>query len=264
MLDHSTHVHPSRSHSDESAYLQQFINNENENLFFGSYDSFAAAQAAVPNGIHVGYDGAPDAWSMYSPQICAWDYPTMFWLADAFRNGMTTVFDLGGHVGIKYHAFRRVIGYPETLSWIVSDVPSVAAAGEALAAQRQCTQQLTFCSNLKRIEEADILLLSGSLQYLPWTISEVLASAARKPLRVILNITAAHSHQTLYTLNSIGRAICPYRIQPSDEILGEIRQSGYRRRDVWRNDGKPITIPFVEGGDDAFYFGCCFDRDAGQ
>lgn len=253
-----------RSNTDESAYLQKFINNEEENLFFGSYESFAAAEAAVPTGIHVGYDGAPDAQSMYSPQICAWDYPTMFWLADAFQNGMTTVCDLGGHVGIKYYAFRRVIDYPERLGWIVSDVPSVAAAGEALAVERQCSHQLSFRSDLKSIEEADILLLSGSLQYLPFKLSEMLAAVAHKPRRLILNITAAHSSQTIYTLNSIGRAICPYRIQPSDEILGEIRQNGYRRRDVWRNDGKPITIPFVEGGDKAFYFGCCFDRDSAQ
>lgn len=43
-------------------------------------------------------------------------------------------------------------------------------------------------------------------------------------------------------------------------ILADIRLAGYKRRDVWRNDGKPIQIPFVEGGADAFYFGCCFDR----
>lgn len=249
-----------RLNADVSAYLQKFLSNEKENIFFGSYASFAAAEAAVPAGIHIGYDGAPAAESMYSPKICTWDYPTIFWMADAFLNGMTTVFDLGGHVGIKYYAFRRVIAYPEHLRWTVSDVPTVAAAGEALAVERQCSHQLKFCNDLAGANGVDILLLSGSLQYLPVEMSEILSPLTRKPRRVILNITAAHAKRTTYTLNSIGCAVCPYRVQLSDEIISGIRQQGYRRRDIWRNDGKPIKIPFVDGGDEAFYFGCCFDR----
>ena len=47
-----------------------------------------------------------------------------------------------------------------------------------------------------------------------------------------------------------------------DEIegcLAELAAAGYKRRDAWRNEGKPIEVPFVEGGDKAFYAGCCFD-----
>lgn len=247
------------SQFDKSDYLEIFINNEKENLFYGSFDSFEAAQDAAPKGKHVGYDGASDVGTMYSPQICTWDYPPIFWLAEAFRNGATSVFDLGGHVGIKYYAFRRVVGYPGSLRWTVCDVPSVAAAGEALAIDRNAHSELSFCTDLKGASGTDVLMLSGSLQYLPLRLAEILSALAQKPKRVILNITAAHSTRTLFTLNSIGSAVCPYRVQFQDEILNELRQAGYRRRDVWRNDGKPIVIPFVEGGEDAFYFGCCFD-----
>jgi hypothetical protein len=64
-----------------------------------------------------------------------------------------------------------------------------------------------------------------------------------------LNITEVHASRTVYTLNSIGCAICPCRIQFADELLSELRQHRYRRRDVWRNDGKSITILFVERGE---------------
>jgi putative methyltransferase (TIGR04325 family) len=241
------------------AYWTKFLSNEKENLFFGDFDSFEAARAAVPSGMHVGYEGAPGAPMMYSPQICTWDYPAIFWLADAFGHGMTSVFDLGGHVGIKYYAFRRLIQYPEALRWMVSDVRSVTAAGEDLARQRQSGHQLRFCHGFDLASGVDILLLSGSLQYLPMRLSEILQALPLKPRRLILNITAVHASRTVYTLNSIGCAICPYRIQFADELLSELRQHGYRRRDVWRNDGKSITIPFVEGGEAAHYLGCCYD-----
>ncbi|RYF69933.1 MAG: methyltransferase, TIGR04325 family, partial [Comamonadaceae bacterium] len=208
-----------------------------------------------------GYDN-DDAAVLYSTQVCSWDYAPLYWLADSFRSGASSVFDLGGHIGIKYYAFRRVLDYPDTLRWTVCDVPAVVRKGEQFARERQVDRQLAFCTDFAQAGDIDVLLMSGSLQYLPVRMEEILSMLPRKPGRVILNITAGHGDRTLYTLNSIVHAICPYRIQQQDEVLSEIRLCGYRRRDVWRNDGKPITIPFVEGGDGAFYFGCCFDRQA--
>ena len=76
---------------------------------------------------------------------------------------------------------------------------------------------------------------------------------------VVLNTTAVHPERTIYTLNSIGFAVCPYRIQHDEELWAELRNAGYKRRDAWRNEGKPIEVPFVEGGDKPYYAGCCFD-----
>jgi hypothetical protein len=30
--------------------------------------------------------------------------------------------------------------------------------------------------------------------------------------------------------------------------------------DGWRNEGKPIKVPFVKGGDKPYDAGCCFDQ----
>ena len=244
-----------------AAYRKQFLANREDNLFMGSFESFAAAEAAAPPGTPVGYDNAQAAQALYSHQIYDWDYPALFWLGRAFDAGMRTVLDVGGHVGIKYYAFRRVLDLPPELHWTVCDVPAVVQAGRELATQRGATAQLDFCTTPAAAPPCDVLLLSGSLQYLPTDMPQLLATLKAKPRRIVLNITAMHESRTLYTLNSIGFAVCPYRIQQQEQLFKDLSDAGYKRRDAWRNIGKPIAVPFVDGGDQAFYGGCCFDRN---
>jgi putative methyltransferase (TIGR04325 family) len=244
----------------EAAYRRKFLDNVEENLFMGSFESFAAAEAGAPPSKAVGYDNAEAAKTLYSHQVYFYDYPGLFWLGRSLDEGMRSVFDLGGHVGIKYYAFRRMLPYPADLRWTVCDVPGVVQTGRELAVQREVTSQLGFTTELNDASGCDVLYASGSLQYLPRSLAEIIAALPVKPRRIVLNTTAVHARQTLYTLNSIGFAVCPYRIQHLDALLAELTEAGYKRRDVWRNEGKPIEVPFVEGGDEAYYAGCCFDR----
>ena len=243
----------------QAAYRKKFIDNTDEHLFMGSFESFAAAQAGAPPAKAVGYDNAEKARDFYSHQIYFYDYPALFWIGRSLEDGMRSVFDLGGHVGIKYYAFRRVLSHPEKLRWTVCDVPGVVKTGRELAAERGSAEHLSFTTDFHDASGFDVLFASGSLQYLPQRISEILASLPVKPKRVIVNTAAVHPERTLFTLNSIGFAVCPYRIQHHDELLAELADAGYKRRDGWRNEGKPIEVPFVEGGDKPFYAGCCFD-----
>jgi putative methyltransferase (TIGR04325 family) len=241
------------------AYRRKFLLNETENLFMGSFESFAAAEAGAPESKAVGYSNAKAAGELYTHQIYFYDYPGLFWLGRSFDEGMRRVFDLGGHVGIKYYAFRRVLPYPDGLRWTVCDVPGVVQSGKELAVQRDATAQLDFTTDYRGASGCDVLYASGSLQYLPQRIAEILAGLAVKPRRIVLNTTAVHPDRTLYTINSIGIAFCAYRIQHIEELWAELRDAGYKRRDAWRNEGKPIEVPFVEGGDKPYYAGCCFD-----
>ncbi|MDB5731233.1 MAG: hypothetical protein JWQ03_1128 [Variovorax sp.] len=243
----------------EATYRRKFLENREENLFMGSFGSFAEAEAGVPPSKAIGYDNAEAAKTLYSHQIYFYDYPALFWIGRSLDDGMRKVFDLGGHVGIKYYAFRRVLPYPDDLRWTVCDVPGVVQTGRELALQREATAQLGFCTDFHEASGCDVLYASGSLQYLATTLAEILASLPEKPRRIVINTAAVHPQRTLYTLNSIGFAVCPYRIQHHDELLAGLTQAGYRRRDGWRNEGKPIEVPFVEGGDQAYYAGCCFD-----
>lgn len=245
-----------------SAYERKFLDNQDENLFMGSFESFDAAQAGAPKSKAVGYDDAEAAWGMYSHQIYFYDYPGLFWLSRSLEAGMTRVFDLGGHVGIKYYAFRRVLAYPEGLRWTVCDVPGVVQTGREVAAQRDVARHLAFTTDYRDASGCDVLYVSGSLQYLPTRMAEILAALPEKPKRIVMNTTAVHPERTIFTLNSIGFAVCPYRIQHDEALFTELRHAGYKRRDAWRNEGKPIEVPFVEGGDKAYYAGCCFDLAA--
>lgn len=242
----------------ESVYRERFLSNVKENLFMGSFRSFAEAQAKAPPSKPIGYDHA-DAVDLYKPEIYSYDYPALFWITRSIQQGMQNIFDLGGHIGIKYHAFKRVIAFPPELRWKVCDVPSIVEAGRELAEQRNVSEQLAFCTEFKEASGTDVFFVSGCLQYLPTQVGEILAALTVKPRRIILNATAAHPTRTIYTLNSIGFAVCPYRIEHHEALLQEIFQSGYRRVDVWRNDTKPIKVPFVPGGDEAYYVGGCFD-----
>jgi putative methyltransferase (TIGR04325 family) len=242
----------------EAAYRRKFLDNREENLFMGSFKSFEAAEAGAPPSKAVGYDNAP-ADAYYSHQLYFYDYPGLFWLGRSLDDGMRKVFDLGGHVGIKYYAFRRVLAYPADLRWTVCDVPAVVKSGRELAVQREATAQLNFTTDYREAGGCDVLYASGSLQYLPKRIAEIIADLPAKPKRIILNTTAVHPERTLYTLNSIGFAVCPYRIQHHDQVLAELAEAGYKRRDAWRNEGKVIEVPFVDGGDKPYYAGCCFD-----
>ena len=244
----------------ESAYRRKFLDNREENLFMGSFESFEAAAAAAPAGKPVGYDNAAAAKTLYSHQVYFYDYPALFWIEHSLEDGLRSVFDLGGHVGIKFYAFRRVLNYPAELRWTVCDVPGVVRTGRELAVERGAPSSLSFCTDFREASGIDVLYASGSLQYLPTRIAEILSALPVKPRRIILNTTAVHPDRTLYTLNSIGFAVCPYRIQRHDELMGELAAAGYRRRDAWRNEGKPIQVPFVDGGDKPYYAGCCFDR----
>ncbi|MBU1443432.1 MAG: methyltransferase, TIGR04325 family, partial [Gammaproteobacteria bacterium] len=174
----------------ESAYRRKFLDNREENLFMGSFESFAAAEAGAPPSKAIGYDNAEAAKTLYSHQVYFYDYPALFWLGRSLADGMTSVFDLGGHVGIKYYAFRRMVDYPPNLRWTVCDVPGVIQTGQELAVQREATAQLGITTDFKDASGYDVLYASGSLQYLPTRIAEIIAALPQKPRRIILNTTA--------------------------------------------------------------------------
>ena len=241
----------------EAVYRRKFLDNREESLFLGSFEDFTAAAAGAPR--YAQCRKPQTAAPLSIPQVHFSDYPSVFWLNKALSEGMRTVFDLGGHVGIKYYAFRRMLGYPEDLRWTVCEGAEMVRQGQELAVQREVAGQLSFTTNLQAASGHDVLYASGSLAYLPARISEIIAALPAKPRRILLNTTAVHPDRTLYTLQSTGFAVSPYRIQHHDELLAELAAAGYQRRDGWRNEGKAIQVPFVDGGEKPYYAGCCFD-----
>lgn len=243
-----------------AAFDRAFESDRSAHLFRGVFDSFEAARRSAPPALPDSYDNADSA-ELYLKrlEVDVHDYPALFWLAESLREGLRTVSDVGGSVGIKFYAFRRLTAFPPDLRWQVIDMPAVAARGRAFAETQGAPEQLLFTDRLADADGSDVLYCSGALQYLPQSLDEILRDFARRPRRIVVNTTPLHPERSFFTLNSIGTACCPYRVVARPRFIEAVCACGYRLRDAWQNIGKSMRIPFEKGYDVEAYSGLCFD-----
>jgi putative methyltransferase (TIGR04325 family) len=212
----------------------------------GLFNSYRSAAGAAPPTRPLGYDNAAAA-AMYRERldrIYPSDYPMMLWLQRAFDDGVRRVLDLGGHVGIAFYAYQKFLPFPDEVHWTVSDVPAVVRAGRALARERAPSGHLHFTEDFSEAASADLLFTSGCLQYLPETLGERLAALPQRPRWLLVNLLPLHEEWAYWTLQSIGTAYCPYRIQHAATFFGELEALGYRVIDRWDNLEKRCWIAF--------------------
>jgi len=245
----------------ERRYDRYFETCSDKQLFRGVFDSFDAAHASAPATKPHSYDNAASA-ELYLLRLRAdeHDYPALYWVSRAFADGMRSVFDVGGSVGIKYFAYSRLLPFPDDVRWKVQDMPAVSERGRAFATEHGVADRLSFTSRFEDGDGSDVLFASGALQYLPSSLAELLGRLQRPPRRIVVNTTAIHPTRSFFTLNSIGTAYCAYRVQAHGQFVREVTQAGYTLRDHWRNPAKYMRIPFAEGLDLDTYSGYCFDR----
>ena len=232
------------------------------NLYRGVFQSFEQAQASAPASRPLGYDHAAAA-AMYrerTRQVFISDYPLLFWLRELFDGGCRSIFDLGGHIGIGYYAYQRHLSYPEDLRWIVHDVPAVIDAGKAWAVEHDPHRRLEFSPSRGAADGIDILFASGSLQYLDYTLVELVDSLARPPAHLLLNLTPVHMTDSYFTVQNMGTAYCAYRVSGERELLQGLRERGYDLVDRWENPDRRCHIPFHPAQSLDRYFGFHFRR----
>lgn len=242
------------------AFDRRFVGNARGHLFRGVFDTFEAAEASAPKTLPTGYDNKASA-DLYLQRlrIDEYDYPAMFWIARALQEGAKSVIDLGGSVGIKYFAFGRSMVFPADLIWRVIEVPAAVDRGRLFADEHGVSHQLQFSHRLQDMDGVDVLYASGALQYLPKTLASMLAAMACKPKRIVVNTTPIHPSKAFFTLNSIGTAYCPYRVDSHEHFVDSVMAQGYMVRDQWLNRGKELLLPFEQGYSVEHYSGFCFD-----
>jgi putative methyltransferase (TIGR04325 family) len=214
------------------------------NGFRGIYRDFDDAMRHVPKRASVGYDN-PETASFYRDRLDAVqhdDYPVLFWFEKALKDSHSVV-EVGGHVGVAYYSFERLIRYPEDLHWLIVDVPAVTAAGEQLARQRDRTQ-LSFANAMPEgATRCDILMASGSLQYLPDPMfPERVFRMDPLPRHILIHKTPVSQGEGFLTLQNIGAAICPYRIYSYGQLVTPLLERGYELVDTWRKDRR-VMVP---------------------
>ncbi|MDP1698896.1 MAG: TIGR04325 family methyltransferase [Xanthomonadaceae bacterium] len=234
------------------------------NSYCGAWATFAEAKANAPVLLPSSYDSEP-AGKMYRNElerITVSDYPVLYWLTQLLATGQHRVFDLGGHIGIKYYAFRRYLHYPPALRWVVHDVPAVLAQGRQFAAEHDPERRLDFAASPDDASGCDVVLSTGALQYLDYTLAELIARLPQRPQHVLVNLTPMHPSRSYFTLQHIGIAICPYRVSAVPEFVTAMEKLGYTTVDRWATHERNVRIPFRPECDIDSYHGFYFRRES--
>jgi len=243
-------------------YRQLFVHAGQCNLFRGIYSSFEEARRNLPATKPSGYDhGAPA--EMYRDRldhVFPADYPVLFWLGTLLGH-VRRVFDFGGHIGVARYAYARYLSFREDLLWEVCDVPAVVAAGRDVAVARG-VKGLTFTTDPGSAGYADLFFSSGALQYMEWFLPEFLAGLPRQPENVVLNLLPLSDTETYFTIQNIGTAFCPYRIQQREGFFAGMAKLGYVLVDHWQNAEKACCIPFHPKHSLHHYEGAYFSRSS--
>lgn len=208
----------------------------NQNRYVGCFDSFDQARAAVPPRHKVGYDNAELA-SWYRERldrVFPDDYPLLFWL-ERLLPELTSIFDFGGHVGLHFHGWRKLMAWPERLIWTVCEVPAVVDAGKRLAGERG-TPQLKFTTRPDDVAGADLFLASGSLQYLePGFLPRLLEGASGRPKHLLLNKLPVHPERDYVTLQDAHLTFHPYTVISRARLISSLEAVGYQLVDEWQS-----------------------------
>jgi putative methyltransferase (TIGR04325 family) len=254
---------PGLRHGRQFFYDRAFLRASAEDrMFRGVFQTSEEAQASAPAGRRGGYDHpeSADFGRKWEQRLYPTDYPLMFWLQSALHDGARSIVDFGGNIGVKFYAYRRYIEFPADLRWQVIELPAIAEAGRQRAAEQGIEDMLSFLTELRQVQGADLLFASGSLQYLSVGVADLLRTMPELPQRVVVNATPVHPNKTYYTLNSIGHAYCAYRITGEPEILDGMQALGYTLRDRWKHPDKDCRIAFDREHSLHHYCGFAFMR----
>lgn len=232
------------------------------NAYYGVFGSYSQALAAAPQTMPHTYD-LQVAGRMYRSQlheVRACDYPAMHWLSRALAKGQREIFDLGGHIGQAYYGYARYLDYPPEIRWQVHDVPAVTAAGRLWAQQHDPEGRLVFADKPEDADGSDVLITTGALQYLEYSLPELLMRLAFPPSHVVVNLVPMHPERGYFTLQNLGIAICPYRVMCLPEFVQQMTALGYQAVDHWELPERHLRVPFEPATSIECYHGFYFQR----
>lgn len=228
--------------------------------FRGVYSSREDAVRSIPrNGIPIGYDNESAAgyYRELLRTVRPHDYPVLFWLRELLRSGR--LFEVGGHVGVAYYSFQQYLTHPDGLEWQIHDTPAVCESGRLLAAERSATN-LQFTTDISHGDGADIFLSIGALQYLEFSLADILGGYRNRPRHVLINVTPVADRAPYFTVQNIGVAYCPYRIESRSELQSKMSALGYQLVDAWENPGKFCQIALHPEASLSHYEGFYFKK----
>ncbi|MET0547016.1 MAG: methyltransferase, TIGR04325 family [Caulobacterales bacterium] len=174
------------------------------------------------------------------------DWPMLFFLGQMQkRERLKTITDFGGHVGVKYHAYKTQMAFPPDFLWQVVDIPAVCKAGRRR--QGDDKTNLVYHENLKDTAPCDVLICSGVVQYLDHSLSDVIKRLPQRAGMVLLNKVAVTEGPAFYTLESLGFVRVPYLVTTIPALDAIREEHGYRLLARWEIPDRVFTIAHQRG-----------------
>ena len=227
---------------------KQFLSADGFASYSGVFHSFEQARQSLPDSPEFDEEALTQEYvSVRTKKVFAYDYPVLWWLAAAFRNGGHSVLDIGGSVGVHYYAYQQFLELPKGLKWTVAEVPSVARVGERLASEQQ-SESLVFCTDLDSEvgrTDADVWMAAGSLQYLEHpSIPRLLRHTRRRPRHMLLNKLPLYDGEPFVTTQNLGEhCYAPVHVFNRNAFINSILAEGYVLRDEWPVHERSLYLP---------------------
>jgi putative methyltransferase (TIGR04325 family) len=215
-------------------------------LFRGVYGSFQEAVEAAPKTKHLGYNNRDTAklYLDFLPfiRIMPSDYPVLFWMKSLLKERLV-VFDYGGNLGISFYSYRTLMPYPNTLRWVICDLPEITKLGKEIAKNNESVG-LSFTNCFEDASSADVVIAAGALQYIEEPFWASVSRFKKKPPHVIFNKVPLYDGEPFVTLQNTGVSFCPYQIYNREKFINAMSQVGYDTIDLWKTPDFPCKIPF--------------------
>ncbi|MDM0035358.1 methyltransferase, TIGR04325 family [Variovorax sp. J22P271] len=212
--------------------------------YFGVFECFDAARAWLPR--NEGFDNAAlvRGYQQHARHVFAYDYPMMWWLQLAFRDGARTLLDIGGSYGVHYYAYGRYLQMPDDLIWEVAELPAMIAIGREFAARK--TTALRFTRDVREAgRRATIWLSSGALQYMDeGRLDRWLQMSGARPSHILLNKLPIYDGSDFVTAQNIGcDCYAPVHVYNRAKFVSEVEGLGYTLKDEWKVHERSLWIP---------------------
>ena len=229
--------------------------------FYGIFPDFAAALKHVPESRDTGYNLESMA-TLYQERldkVFAVDYPVLWWLRPIVRPGLQ-VFDVGGHIGLAFYAYQDWLQLPADATWTVQDLPAITRRGTDVARQRD-ERRLRFTESIEEADGSDVLLASGSLQYIAKPLATTLSGFRRPPRHLFLNKLPLTDGEGFVTLQNTVYSFNPYHVFNRGAFLAAFQALGYQQIDAWDDFERSCVLPYAPERRIAAYTGLYLRRD---
>jgi putative methyltransferase (TIGR04325 family) len=236
----------------EREYLRRF-SGDCWGCFWGVFTTLDAATRSAPSTKPVGYDHPQLAaeyramleqenWEHSGRLLSSYDYPVLFWLRTLIDQEMIqSIFDLGGNVGVHFYAYGSLLDLPASIQWTICDLPAIVEAGRQIAAQRNV--RLGFTDSITDIDNSDVFLASGSVQYLE-DLAALLRAVRQRPRHLLINRLPLYDGERFVTLQNGGSVFYPQHVFNRQQFLGSIDELGYELVDDWEDHVDTCVVPF--------------------